>query len=248
MVKLSENHRRQASWPRVSKALVRLAGLTSIFLIGAAAGAGLSSPAGSYAAYDKCGARFYAHVNDARGTCAFPRNGFRWLQKKPAANLWRSTDKCKQPQVHDMRIKFNQQLAGTGGGFSDAFATEWPTGMDLTQQPQDSSGDCLATGTINQNSDIHLDWKTRSQWYDDLNRDDYGAVTTSTLGSQNWCDIWDVSYPCGIHISRIELNEFRFDNHYSDAYGTKVLVHESGHSMGFNDLLRRRAIGFQLHI
>ncbi|MFT4009248.1 MAG: hypothetical protein QM655_04315 [Nocardioidaceae bacterium] len=176
-------------------------------------------------------------MSNARGGCTFPKNGFRWLQANPAVNLYRSTDRCatKQPQVHDMRANFNNQLAGSAGGHTDAFAYEWPTGMDMQQYPTDASGDCATTGTITQVTDIHLDWKTRAQWYDDLGRGNYGGVTTSTLGTNAWCDIWGASHPCGIHISRVELNEYRFDNVYNAAYGTKVLIHESGHSMGFND-------------
>jgi hypothetical protein len=46
--------------------------------------------------------------------------------------------------------------------------------------------------------------------------------------------VWGVSHPCGYHISRIHINEPKFDG-YSSAYKANFLVHETGHSMGFFD-------------
>jgi hypothetical protein len=213
----------------------RLLTASGLLLAGFLIGVTASVTPSASASYTQCGARFYAHVSDSRGGCTFPYNGFRWIQLNPRISLYRTTDRCKQPQIRDSRENFNDQLAGSAGGRTDDFAYEWTHGMDMLQHPTDADGNCVTTGDIDEFTDIHLDWKTFSQWYNDLGRGNYGGVTTSTLGTTNWCDIWGANHPCGIHTSRIELNEYRFDNVYSAAYGTKVLIHESGHSMGFND-------------
>lgn len=55
----------------------------------------------------------------------------------------------------------------------------------------------------------------------------------STLAPKSWCDIWGKNYPCGYHPSLVKLNKKRFgDSNYSDHYRRRLIMHETGHSLG----------------
>lgn len=154
-------------------------------------------------------------------------------------DVYKISDTCRTPEESTLRANFHDQLSPSSG----AFYNKWPGGYTMTRYPNSSA--CEPTNTVDELVDIRLNWEPYSTWYTSLGRGNYGGITTDVLGSSSWCAIWGDSYPCGFHISTIELNQYRFDNVYSDAYGASVLVHESGHSMGFNDYCGGGTSGYE---
>jgi len=180
------------------------------------------------AAYTICGLAPNAHVNSARGGCTYPYNGFRWMQVGPGT-IYKISNTCRTPEESSLRADFATQLSGNGSG---AFATTWPSGWHIERYPNLNA--CQTSTTVDNLVDIKLDWQAYATWYG-AGRGNYGGVTSSVLGSAAWCATFGDPWPCGFHISTIQLNQYRFNNVYTAAYGTQVLMHEVGHAMGFND-------------
>lgn len=62
---------------------------------------------------------------------------------------------------------------------------------------------------------------------------DYGGENHSDLAPSSWCSAMGASYPCGYHVSRVHLNKSRFtSSRYSNAYRERLIMHETGHSLG----------------
>jgi hypothetical protein len=160
----------------------------------------------------------------------FPNHGFIWLDDVSGSftnGLWVYSDRCK-PEEATTWSKIKSQLAGGQSQFRGA----WPRGIYFY------AGGC--TATVDQNDDIMLDYMTSSEWLNS-GHGSYGGHHHYSMGSSSWCAIWGVPYPCGYHISRIHINEGRYAG-YSSSYRVNFLLHETGHSMGFNDYCTEKSI------
>ena len=153
----------------------------------------------------------------------FPNHGFIWLDdlKGTVTNsLWVVSDRCK-PAEASTWSKIKSQLAAGQPEFRGA----WPRGISFV------AGGCGSR--TDQDTDIILDYMTSSEWYG-AGHGSYGGHHHYSLGSSSWCAIWRAPHPCGYHISRLHINEPRY-NGYSSAYRINFLLHETAHSMGFWD-------------
>lgn len=152
----------------------------------------------------------------------FPNHGFLWLDDiKGNGNIFVYSDRCK-PAEESTWSRINSQLAGGTTEFRGA----WPQGIDL------ATVDC--TSTVDVYTDIMLDYMTSSQWTA-AGHGNYGGHHHYSMGDSSWCSIMGgAPYPCGYHISRLHINEPKFDG-YSSTYKIYFLMHETGHSMGFYD-------------
>jgi hypothetical protein len=155
----------------------------------------------------------------------FPNHGFLWLDDLKGSwsgdTLYVYSDRCKSSEASAW-AKIGAQLAGGATEFRGA----WPGGVRF------SAAKCTATS--DNLTDIMLDYKTSSEWYASADHGNYGGHHHYSLADSSWCALMDARYPCGYHISRIHINEPRFDG-YSFAYQVGFFLHETGHSMGFYD-------------
>ena len=153
---------------------------------------------------------------------SFPNHGFLWLDDLNMfpSELYVYSDKCKSAEAS----AWAKVASGLAGG-SVEFKGAWPGGITFRAK--------ACTATVDSYTDIMLDYMTATQWVN-AGHGDYGGHHHYSLGSSSWCAIWYVAYPCGYHISRIHINEPRFDG-YSSGYKVNFLLHETGHSMGFLD-------------
>ncbi|MGH2726885.1 MAG: hypothetical protein ACRDKS_07890 [Actinomycetota bacterium] len=191
----------------------RLARRTRIVAIGVMIVAGVALPARS---------SFAAHQPNSHVKGTFPNHGFLWLDDLASnpAELYLASDKCKSAEA----AAWNKVHVGLPGGATE-FKGAWPGGISFYAYG--------CTSTVSNGTDIMLDYMTASVWAS-TGHGEYGGHHHYSLGSAGWCAIWYVSHPCGYHISRIHINEPRFDS-YSTTYKANFLVHETGHSMGFYD-------------
>ena len=159
-------------------------------------------------------------LSHVKGT--FPNHGFLWLDDLSffPSQVWVYSDRCK-PAEATAWSAFRSQLAGSSTEFRGA----WPGGISLYA--------AKCTSVVDASTDIMLDYMTPSEW-SAAGHGNYGGHHHYTLAPSSWCASFSVAYPCGYHISRIHINESKF-NLYSTTYRTYFLLHETGHSMGFLD-------------
>ena len=153
----------------------------------------------------------------------FPNHGFLWLDdlKSSYSDLFVYSDRCKSAEGSTWS-RINAQLAGGRTEFRGA----WPSGIEFAT--------VRCTSTVDVYTDIMLDYMTSSQWTA-AGHGNYGGHHHYSMGDSNWCSaMGGARYPCGYHISRLHINEPRFDG-YSSTYKIYFLMHETGHSMGFYD-------------
>lgn len=152
----------------------------------------------------------------------FPNHGFLWLDNlKGNGELWVYSDRCKSAEGSTWS-RIHSQLAGGTAEFRGA----WPSGITLAT--------VACTATVDVYTDIMLDYMTSSQWTA-TGHGNYGGHHHYSLGDSNWCAaMGGARYPCGYHISRLHINEPKYDG-YSSTYKIYFLMHETGHSMGFYD-------------
>ena len=162
-------------------------------------------------------------LKHVKGT--FPSHGFLWLDDVRAAygsdsSVWVDSDRCKSAELSAWS-RIGAQLPGGAAEFRGF----WPTGIDFVR--------AACTSTAGAFTDVMLDYMTSSQWTA-AGHGAYGGHHHHTLGDSSWCQMMGARYPCGYHISRLHINEPRFDG-YTTAYKVGFLLHETGHSMGFYD-------------
>lgn len=152
----------------------------------------------------------------------FPYHGFLWLDDlRGNGGVWVYSDRCK-PAEASTWSRINAQLAGGRPEFRGA----WPSGIELVG--------AKCTATADGFTDIMLDYMTSSQWTSS-GHGSYGGHHHYSMGDSYWCSVMGgARYPCGYHISRLHINEPRFNN-YTSTYKIYFLMHETAHSMGFYD-------------
>lgn len=163
------------------------------------------------------------HDNADHAKGSFPNHGFLWLDDLSfyPSQLYVSSDKCKPAEASAWN-KIKSGLPGTASEFHGA----WPGGISFYAYSCSSS--------VTSNTDIMLDYMSTTTWSSYGDHGNFGGHHHGALAPSSWCAIWSVPYPCGYHISRIHINEPKFDA-YSSTYKVNFLVHETGHSMGFYD-------------
>jgi len=103
------------------------------------------------------------------------------------------------------------------------FPVRWPSGIRLSQYTCD--------GVVTKYVDIKLDYDPNFA----TTHGDYGGQNHSTLAPSTFCAFWGAPYPCGSHPSTVHLNLSRFtSSSYSNAYRERLIMHETGHSLGLN--------------
>lgn len=163
-----------------------------------------------------------SHAPTAHVKGTFPSHGFLWLDDLSMypSELFVYSDRCK-PAEASAWSKVKSGLAGGSAEFKGA----WTGGISFYAK--------ACSATVTNYTDIMLDYMTTSTW-ESYGHGNYGGHHHYSLATSSWCGIWNVPYPCGYHISRIHINEPKFDA-YSSTYKVNFLLHETGHSMGFLD-------------
>lgn len=187
--------------------------LRSALIIGAVTGA-LLFPASP-------GRATHANASHVKGT--FPNHGFLWLDDLSfyPSQLFVYSDRCKSAEAS----AWSRVRSGLAAG-SPEFKGAWPGGISFYAYS--------CSSTVTNNTDIMLDYMTGSQWASVAGHGNFGGHHHYSIATSSWCAIWSVPHPCGYHISRIHINEPRFET-YSSGYKVNFLLHETGHSMGFYD-------------
>jgi hypothetical protein len=159
-------------------------------------------------------------LKHVKGT--FPYHGFLWLDELSMypSELFVYSDKCKSAEA----TAWSKVKAGLAGGLAE-FKGAWPGGISFYPK--------ACSSTVTNYTDIMLDYMSASTWVS-YSHGNYGGHHHYSLATSSWCALWYVPYPCGYHISRIHINEPKFDA-YSTTYKVNFLLHETGHSMGFLD-------------
>jgi len=159
-------------------------------------------------------------LSHVKGT--FPAHGFLWLDDLSfyPSELWVYSDRCKSAESTTW-LAVKAQLSGSSSEFRGA----WPGGISFYA--------ARCTSSVDNSTDIMLDYMTATEW-SAAGHGNYGGHHHYSLASSSWCASFYVTYPCGYHISRIHINEPRFDA-YSSSYKVSFLLHETAHSMGFSD-------------
>lgn len=100
----------------------------------------------------------------------------------------------------------------------------WPSGIRMSRHGCD--------GTVSNSTDIKLQYE--SNWAQRYGRE-YGGFNESFKAPSSWCAAYGFNYPCGTHYALVHLNLTRFtSSSYSTAYRKRLIMHETGHSMGLN--------------
>jgi hypothetical protein len=150
----------------------------------------------------------------------YPGRGYLWMANNDSsANLWVTSTNCN-PRELDAYAAVKSSTTGE-------FPNKWPSGIILSRQP---SGDC--NGTVQATTDIKISYEPESNFtYADGSH--YGGFNSDHPATASWCDLWGVSHPCGTHFATVHLNQARFGNSsYSNAYRQRLIMHETGHSLG----------------
>jgi hypothetical protein len=157
-----------------------------------------------------------ASANHNKGT--YGEHGYVWFARyDDNAIAWISSNRC-YPREDGAWERVRSSTV-------DASYTraKWPSGIRLSTQRCD--------GAVDSTVDIVLEY--RDNFETDGEHGNYGGHNHSNLASSSWCNTIGASWPCGYHISRVHLNDTRFGNSgYSNAYKERLLMHETGHSLG----------------
>ncbi|MGH2786196.1 MAG: hypothetical protein ACRDJ1_13120 [Actinomycetota bacterium] len=166
---------------------------------------------------------FGTHASASHAKGSFPSHGFLWLDDLSfsPSQLFIYSDKCKTGEA----AAWSKVKTGLAGGSSE-FKGAWPGGISFYAY--------ACSSTVTNNTDIMLDYMSASTWAAYGDHGNFGGHHHYSVASSSWCAIWSVPHPCGYHISRIHINEPKFDA-YSTTYRANFLLHETGHSMGFFD-------------
>lgn len=160
-----------------------------------------------------------AYANDISGT--YRQEGF-W-QPATQANgfsLGVASTHCNADELTAYSsIQSSTQNAG------GTFGSRWPSGIRMSR--------VNCTGSVGASVDIRLVYLPDAAWHDPL-----GANHTSEAGGEEhpmpassaFCSQRGVQYPCGLHPSRVEINDPKY--HSSGYNRSRELMHETGHSQG----------------
>lgn len=152
------------------------------------------------------------HVQDT-----YRQRGYIWFAHfQDNAIAWVSSDNCNPRELE----AYGRTEATTAG----EFPARWPRGIRMSRHD-----DHPCDGHITPSVDIEIVYEPSSNF----NNNSYGGYNVSILAKESWCEIWNRRHPCGTHPSYVHLNQARFGNSpYSDHYRRRLIMHETGHSLG----------------
>lgn len=158
-----------------------------------------------------------AVANHNKGT--YGNEGYQWFARYDdfaVADI--TSDYCNDRE----QAAYNRVLNSTAG---ESFTSDyWPSGIRLRKAV---SSPC--SGTVSDVIDIDLNYQSKFS----STHGNYGGENHSSLGSTVWCASFNAPYPCGYHVSVVHLNKARWtDTSISHAYRERLLMHETGHSLG----------------
>ena len=147
---------------------------------------------------------------------AYPLRGYIWMATSSNATIRVSSLSCNGRELD----------AYAAIKASAVFPNKWPNGINLVRQACNGYSDIW--------TDIVISYEPNSHFQ----RDDgtyYGGYNESFIAPAEWCALFDNRpFPCGTHSSVVHLNESRFGSGsgYSQAYQQRLIMHETGHSLG----------------
>jgi len=149
----------------------------------------------------------------------YPQRGYLWFATRADnAIAWVASTDCRPRELEAWTAIKNST---TGD-----FPARWPSGIRF------SRSNC--TGQVTSNIDVKLSYEPASNFVRS-NGSSFGGYNESKLAPASWCAIWAEPSPCGSHPSIVHLNVSRFTGDtYSLAYRRRLIIHETGHSLGLN--------------
>lgn len=158
-----------------------------------------------------------AEANHRKGT--YGNHGYQWFARwTDFAVADVTSDYC-----NDREIGVYSRIKSSTANKSYMTA-RWPSGIRLRRA---TTNGC--DGVVTNYIDIKLNYQSNFS----TTHGNYGGENHSTVGSSSWCAIFSAPHPCGYHISLVHLNKSRFtSSSYSNAYRERLIMHETGHSLG----------------
>lgn len=154
---------------------------------------------------------------------AYPNHGYPWIARyDPAVDIYLISERCEPTELNAR----DNILVSTR--WTSEFRGMASYGIYLNRIRCD--------GNIDVNTDIALDYLTDSEWFA-WHSGDFGGHVHSFVAGSDWCDYWGqtkINGRCGIHPSQIHIKTSRFLN-YSTTTKINFFVHETSHSLGFQD-------------
>lgn len=156
---------------------------------------------------------------------AYPDHGYAWMARYTdgGTSIWLISERCEPTEVNAI-----DTIRNTTSGSRSEFRGAWPSGISIYR--------AACSGTVQNSTDIVLDYMTDAEW-DAQHSSVFGGHVHSSLASASWCDYYGhtkINNKCGIHPSRIHIRTSRFLG-YSDTTKRNFLIHETSHSFGFKD-------------
>ncbi|MFJ9313927.1 M12 family metallo-peptidase [Pimelobacter simplex] len=149
----------------------------------------------------------------------YPSRGYLWFATRhDNAIAWVTSTDCRPRELE----VWDAVKSSTTGDFP----SKWPSGIRFSRS--------TCNGQVTSNIDVKLSYEPASNFVRS-NGTSYGGWNENKVAPASWCAVWAVSSPCGTHPAIVHLNVTRFTNAaYSHAYRRRLIMHETGHSLGLN--------------
>lgn len=146
----------------------------------------------------------------------YGNKGYIWVARFfDNAIIWVTSDMCNDREL-GAYDRVENSTAGT-----TQFQDRWPSGLRWYRHGCDGVADDLTDIKIH-----YSDWDL-----DGHNGANHWGENHFHKAPQEWCDLWDAPYPCGAHPSNVHINLDQWNTHV-DTWRERLLMHETGHSMG----------------
>lgn len=148
----------------------------------------------------------------------FPGRGFVWFAARHnQAIAYVASTHCRDREQE----AWNRVRETTVGKFPN----RWPSGILFKEY------NC--TGTVDLYTDVKLSYEPASNFVR-ADGSSYGGWNENRAAGALFCNtFFEGKRPCGTHWATVHLNESRFTNsNYSHAYRRRLIMHETGHSLG----------------
>lgn len=146
----------------------------------------------------------------------YGQRGYYWLAKYSSGDLWVSSNRCNSRELK----AFERVLTSTAG--TAEFAGRWPDGLDFKQKRCD--------GKISAAIDIRINYSDFDHTHKSYTNGVW-AENHSKKAPREWCNVLDTAHPCGSHPSNVHIDLDNW-NKYDDLWRERLIMHETGHSVG----------------